>query len=83
MTYIIFENPGTLDPRAITIMGLNVKENTNPIGYFGTGFKYGIAITLRNNCNVLIQDGMGSDQTIKQVENYFRSQGIYVLMVRG
>ena len=74
MTYVIFENPGTLDPRAITIMGLNVKENTNPIGYFGTGFKYAIAIALRNHCNVLIQDGMGSDQTIKQVENYFRAK---------
>ena len=59
MTYVIFENPGTLDPRALTIMGLNAKENDNPIGYFGTGFKYGVAIALREGCNVIIQDGMG------------------------
>ena len=65
MTYVIFENPGTLDPRALTIMGLNAKENTNPIGYFGTGFKYGVAIALRDNCNVLIQDGMRDDQEVK------------------
>ena len=72
--YVIFENPGILDPRAITIMGLNVKETTNPIGYFGTGFKYDIAITLRDNCNILIQDGMGADQKIKQVEQNFRGK---------
>ena len=74
MTYVIFENPGTLDPRALTIMGLNAKENTNPIGYFGTGFKYGIAIALREGCNILIQDGIGPDQVVKQVEQEFRSK---------
>ena len=74
MTYVIFENHGTLDPRALTIMGLNAKENTNPIGYFGTGFKYGIAIALREGCNVIIQDGMGADRAIKQVEQEFRGK---------
>ena len=74
MTYVIFENPGTLDLRALTIMGLNAKENTNPIGYFGTGFKYGIAIALRNGCRVIIQNGMGADQIIKQVEQEFRGK---------
>ena len=74
MTYVIFENPGTLDPRALTIMGLNAKENDNPIGYFGTGFKYGIAITLREGCNVLIQDGIGPDKVVKQVEQKFRGK---------
>ena len=74
MTYVIFENPGTLDLRALTIMGLNAKENTNPIGYFGTGFKYGIAIALRNGCRVIIQDGIGPDKVINQVEQEFRGK---------
>ena len=74
MTYVIFENPGTLDPRALTIMGLNAKENDNPIGYFGTGFKYGVAIALRNGCKVLIQNGQGPDQMVKQVEQEFRNK---------
>ena len=74
MTYVIFENPGTLDSRALTVMGLNAKENDNPIGYFGTGFKYGIAIALRNGCDVIIQNGMGCDQVVKQVEQEFRGK---------
>ena len=57
--YTIFENPGILDIKALTIMGLNVKENDNPIGYFGTGFKYGVAVATRFNCDVIIQDGSG------------------------
>ena len=74
MTYVIFENPGILDPRSLTVMGLNAKENTNPIGYFGTGFKYAIAIAIRNNCNVIIQNGIGADQVVKQVEQHFRGK---------
>ena len=74
MTYVIFENPGTLDPRSLTIMGLNVKENDNPIGYFGTGFKYGVAIAIHNNCEVIIQNGMGVDQVVKQIEQKFRDK---------
>ena len=35
---IIFENPGTVDLRAVTTFGVSVKESDNPIGYFGTGF---------------------------------------------
>ena len=74
MTYVIFENPGTLDHRALTIMGLNAKENDNPIGYFGTGFKYGVAIAIRNGCSVTIQNGIGPDQVVKQVEQEFRGK---------
>ena len=74
MTYVIFENPGTLDLRALTVMGLNAKENANPIGYFGTGFKYGVAIALRNGCSVLIQNGTGPDQLVTQVEQEFRGK---------
>ena len=82
MTYVIFENPGTLDPRALTIMGLNAKENTNPIGYFGTGFKYGVAIVLREGCNVTIQDGMGPDKVVKQIEQEFRGKKYMSLWLR-
>ena len=74
MTYVIFENPGTLDFRSLTIMGLNAKENKNPIGYFGTGFKYAIAIAIHNDCDVIIQNGMGADQVVKQVKQEFRGK---------
>ena len=74
MTYVIFENPGILDFRALTVMGLNAKENSNPIGYFGTGFKYGIAVALRNDCKVLIQNGKEEDEVVRQVEQEFRGK---------
>lgn len=44
---LTFHNPGTIDPLAITTLGVNVKEGAAPIGYFGTGLKYAIACILR------------------------------------
>ena len=54
---IIFQNPGLIDLRSVQIMGLNAKESKNPIGQFGTGLKYAIAVLLRNNCQVSIWRG--------------------------
>lgn len=54
---IIFENAGEIDPRAIATMGVNVKETRNPIGYFGTGLKYAIAVLLRTGHKIEIQSG--------------------------
>jgi hypothetical protein len=55
---IIFENDGEIDPRAITTFGVNVKEHENPIGFFGTGLKYALAVLLRTEHQVVIQSGM-------------------------
>lgn len=54
---IVFQNPGLIDLRAVQIMGLNAKETKNPIGQFGTGLKYAIAVLLRGGCNVDIWRG--------------------------
>jgi len=55
---ICFTNPGEIDPRLIQLMGANVKPNTkSPIGYFGTGLKYAIAVMLRHNCKLQIFSG--------------------------
>lgn len=60
---IIFSNPGEIDPRLITLMGVNVKDatlarNSSPIGYFGTGLKYAIAVAARLNQKVTIFSGL-------------------------
>ena len=55
---LILEIPGEIDSRLITTMGVNVKETRSPIGYFGTGLKYGIAVALRHGCTVTIQSGL-------------------------
>lgn len=54
---IIFSNPGIIDIDAVTTLGVSVKENENPIGYFGTGLKYAIAVLLRNNHEIVIYAG--------------------------
>jgi len=54
---IVFKNEGEIDIRSITTFGVSVKVGTNPIGYFGTGLKYAIAVLLRNNHKVSIYSG--------------------------
>lgn len=46
---IILKNKGEIDIDFIKTMGVNVKETENPIGYFGTGLKYAIAVLLRES----------------------------------
>lgn len=45
---VVFETPGQIPIEAFTTFGINVKPNTkSPIGYFGTGLKYAVAVFLR------------------------------------
>lgn len=44
---IIFKNKGLIPLEAFTTFGVNSKPNSvNPIGYFGTGLKYALAVTI-------------------------------------
>lgn len=54
---IVFSNPGVIDERVITTFGVNVKVNDNPIGHFGTGLKYAIAVLVRNGLAITIFAG--------------------------
>lgn len=57
--YLIFSNAGEIDPRLITTLGVNVKEQADSaIGFFGTGLKYALATTLRLGCRVEVQSGL-------------------------
>lgn len=55
---ILFQNPGTIDLDAALIMGVNAKVGTNPIGFFGSGLKYAIAVLLRTGHQVVICKGV-------------------------
>jgi hypothetical protein len=57
MKHYVFENKGVIDPRSITTFGVSSKENASPIGFFGTGLKYAIAVLLRLGCQVHIITG--------------------------
>lgn len=55
---IISENPGEADPRALTTLGVNVKEDEeSAIGFFGTGFKFSVATILRHGERITLQVG--------------------------
>lgn len=55
MSKLYFYTPTTLDEAFIFTMGASVKEGSNPIGEFGTGLKYAIAVTLRLGGKIKIE----------------------------
>lgn len=57
MTTLVFENAGEIDLRSISTFGVSVKESDNPIGFFGTGLKYAIAVLIRTGHEVSIFSG--------------------------
>lgn len=60
--YIIFENNGVLDLRALTVMGINAKPtHDNPIGFFGTGLKLSAAVITRLGGQLEVQTGEHGD----------------------
>ena len=54
---LLFTNPGQLDINLVKLLGVSVKESDNPIGFFGTGLKYAIAVTLRLGGEISIYTG--------------------------
>lgn len=54
---VTFKNEGLIDLRAISTFGASSKVGDSPIGYFGTGLKYAIAICLREGCAVVMYRG--------------------------
>ena len=73
MNTVYFDTPGLLDMRAVTTFGLSVKENENPIGYFGTGLKYAIAILLRNGADLTISNSSGDVYSFSVNKDTFRN----------
>lgn len=78
---IIFENSGEIDIDAITTFGVSVKEGANPIGFFGTGLKYAIAVLLRAEHKVTIFSG---DRELRFVteRGYVRNRDFNFVVMR-
>lgn len=52
---VVFRTPTVLDISAFTMFGVSAKPNSNnPIGYFGTGLKYAIAVLMRHGISVSV-----------------------------
>lgn len=73
MNTLHFITPGRLDTRAITVFGLSAKEGENPIGYFGTGLKYAIAVLVREGAEITINTD-GDVFSFSKNEDVFRNK---------
>lgn len=50
----VFTTPGILDLDCLTTFGVSVKNTSNPIGRFGTGLKYALAVLMRSGAVVYL-----------------------------
>jgi hypothetical protein len=79
---VIFRTLGEIDIKAFTCFGISSKPNSpNPIGYFGTGLKYAIAVLLRHGISVNLW--IGEHEYVfyqKQVE--FRDKSFAQIMLK-
>lgn len=57
MTAIVHRTKGLIDIRSFTIMGMSAKLGDNPIGQFGTGLKYAIAVLVRAGAKPVVWIG--------------------------
>lgn len=73
MTKLYFGNDGVFDVRAMLTFGVSAKENENAIGYFGTGFKYAVAIILRLGGKISIHTN-GQNYKFTKVTEEIRGQ---------
>lgn len=55
---LTFQNPGVIDLFAAVTFGVSAKEGDSPIGFFGTGLKYAVAIVLRLGGTVTLWCGL-------------------------
>lgn len=68
---IVFETPGLIDGRSLTVVGLSAKpESISPIGRYGTGLKYAIAVLVRLGADVRIFIGRDEHHFVKRKDEF-------------
>ena len=82
MQPVFFDTPGEIDLRATTTFGLSAKEGENPIGFFGTGLKYAIAIVMRHRGNMTFETG-GEIHHLDVKKTDFRGQEFDAITMNG
>jgi hypothetical protein len=80
MNTVFFDTPGTLDVRAITTFGLSAKETDNPIGFFGTGLKYALAILVRQGAVINITSDDETHEFTTERQTFRNKEFTHVLM---
>lgn len=77
-----FHNASELPIESMTIFGLSAKQTDDPIGRFGTGLKYAIAIAARLGAPLSIRSG-STTYTYEVSEGNFRGRAIRKLALRS
>jgi hypothetical protein len=77
---VFFYNDGELELDTIRVMGLSVKVNDNPIGYFGTGLKYAIATLIRTGHKVILTTN-GKEYVFSKESKTVRGKDFEMIMM--
>lgn len=81
MPKVVHRTPGLLPIEATTGFGVHAKPNSNnPIGHFGTGLKYAIAVLLREGCKIQLFIGTTEYVFYTKVEDFRGTPIEYVRM---
>lgn len=79
---VVFKTKGKLDLRSLTVFGMNAKPTTTtPIGYFGTGLKYAVAVLSRERIPITFWID-GKKWTVEQDETKFRDKEFRALTLK-
>lgn len=82
MICVVFSTPGLIPIESFTTFGVNAKPNSNnPIGFFGTGLKYAIAVLLRNKQEVVLWRGQDK-YTFYVKETDFRGKSFAMVRMK-
>lgn len=79
---LIFKNKGVIPEDAITISGVSAKVGDNPIGVFGTGLKYTIAIVLRLGGSITIYRGLKKLEFARK-NSIVRGKEFHIITMNG
>lgn len=82
MSYLVFTNPGEIDPVAMLTFGVSAKEKDTAIGMFGTGLKYALAVLLRNGYGIKILSG-NKEYTFTTQQSSIRNSTFNVVCMNG
>lgn len=82
--YTTFVTPGKIPIEAFTHFGVNSKPNSaNPIGYFGTGLKYAIAVLVREQIPVTLWIGRTKYQFVASEEDFRGKEFTFITLKRS
>lgn len=82
MVAVVHRTPGLIPVEAFTVAGLSAKPNsTNPIGKFGTGLKYAIAVLVRMDIKVTLFIGQ-TEYVFYKKKRQFRGKDYFAIRMK-